>query len=269
MRTLDIIVAGPGRAGGALAIAAESAGHRIVGVLTRSGSMAGRFPLIAYDTDLPAADLLVIATRDDHIESTAIRLAPFAGNVRAVVHLSGLKTIDALAPFTRKGIGIGSFHPLQSLSSPQTGARSLAGAWAGVTADEPLFGLLTGLATSLEMVPFRLADSVKPVYHAAASAASNYVVAALDLAASLLESASVPFEAVAPLTRAAVSNCFTQGPSRALTGPIARGDWETVEGQLEGVARTRPDRLDQFRLMAKATAITAGTTIPEDLDGQS
>lgn len=268
MRTLDIIVAAPGRAGGAMAIAAENAGHRIVGVVTRSGSMADRFPQIPYDTALPSADLLVVATPDDHIETTAIRLAPFAGTVGGAVHLSGFKNIDALAPFARSGIGIGSFHPLQSLSDPETGARSLAGAWAGVTADEPLFGLLTGLATSLEMVPFRLLDSVKPVYHAAASAASNYVVAALDLAGSLLESASVPFEAVAPLTRTAVSNSFVQGPRQALTGPIARGDWDTVKGQLKGVAETQPDRLNQFRLMAEATAITAGKSLPEDLDGR-
>lgn len=266
MRTLDIIVAAPGRAGGALAIAAEDAGHRIVGVLSRTRSLADRFSQIPYDADLPSADLLVIATRDDHIESTAIRLAPFARNIRGAVHMSGFKSIDALASLAQSGIAIGSFHPLQSLSDPDTGARSLSGAWAGVTAEEPLFGLLTDLATSLEMVPFRLLDSVKPVYHAAASAASNYVVAALDLAGLLLESASVPFEAAAPLTRTAVSNAFAQGPDRALTGPIARGDWETVKGQFEGVARVRADRLAQFRLMAQATAITAGKTLPEDLD---
>jgi predicted short-subunit dehydrogenase-like oxidoreductase (DUF2520 family) len=116
------------------------------------------------------------------------------------------------------------------------------------------------------MVPFRLLDEDKPAYHAAAAAASNYVVAALDLAGSLLESAAVPFEALEPLTRTAVANSFTQGPTRALTGPIARGDWATVKGQLEGVARARPDRLDQFRLMAQATAITAGQPLPGDLD---
>lgn len=266
MRTLDIIVAAPGRAGGALAIAAESAGHRIVGVLSLSGSLAGRFSQLSYDMDLPAADLLVIATRDDHIEPTAFRLVPFAGNVGAVVHMSGFKSVDALAPFTQIGVSVGSFHPLQSLSDSENGARSLAGAWAGVTADEPLLGLLTDLATSLAMVPFRLLDSVKPVYHAAAAAASNYVVAALDLAGSLLQSASVPFEAVAPLTRTAVANAFAQGPRQALTGPIARGDWETVRGQFEAVASTQPDRLKQFRLMAEATAVTAGKTLPEDLD---
>jgi predicted short-subunit dehydrogenase-like oxidoreductase (DUF2520 family) len=180
--------------------------------------------------------------------------------------MSGFKSVDALAPFAQIGVHIGSFHPLQSLSDPETGARSLAGAWAGVTADEPLFALLTELATSLDMVPFRLLDSVKPIYHAAASAASNYVVAALDLAGSLLESASVPLEALAPLTRTAVSNAFAQGPRQALTGPIARGDWETVKGQFEAIVRADPDRSKQFRLMAEATAISAGKTLPEDLD---
>jgi predicted short-subunit dehydrogenase-like oxidoreductase (DUF2520 family) len=259
-------VAAPGRAGGALAIAADIAGHRIVGLISRTRSLADRFPQLPLDADLPAADLLVIATRDDDIESTASRLAPIARNIGAVVHMSGFKPVDALAPFAHRGVAIGSFHPLQSLSNPQTGARSLAGAWAGVTAEEPLFALLTDLAASLDMIPFRLLDSVKPIYHAAASAASNFVVAALDLAGSLLESASVPFEAVAPLTRTAVANAVAQGPRQALTGPIARGDWETVRGQFEAVARAKPDRSKQFRLMVEATAITADRDLPEDLD---
>lgn len=265
LKTLEIIVAAPGRAGGALALAAETAGHSIVGVISRSGFLADRFQQLSYDADLPASDLLVIATRDDHIESTAARLAPFAGKIGGAVHMSGFKSIEALTPLARSGLSIGSFHPLQSLSDPQTGARSLSGAWAGLTATDPLFGLLTDLATSLGMIPFRLLDSVKPVYHAAAAAASNYVIAALDLARSLLESASVPFEAVEPLTRTSVANAFSQGPRQALTGPIARADWDTVRGQFEAVRAIAADRARQFRLMAEATAITAETSLPEDL----
>jgi predicted short-subunit dehydrogenase-like oxidoreductase (DUF2520 family) len=260
-----MIVVSPGRAGGALALAAEGAGHRIVGVVSRSGAFAGRFPQLPDDADLPAADLLVIATRDSHIEPTAERLAPLSRSIGAVVHLSGFKSIEALAPFARLGIATGSFHPLQSLSDPETGARSLAGAWAGLTATEPLFGVLADLAISLQMTPFRLLDADKPLYHAAASSASNYLVAALDLAAVLMGSASVPFEALAPLVRTTVANAFSLGPARALTGPIARADWDTVRGQLEALARALPDRSTQFHLMAQATAITAGTTLPEVL----
>ena len=266
MKTLEIIVAAPGRAGGALALAARAAGHHVVGVISRSGFRGEGFRELPDDVDLPGADLLVLATADDQIESAAARLAPFARGIGGAVHMSGFKPVEVLAPLAAEGIQTGSFHPLQSLSDPVTGARSLAGAWAGITAADPLFGLLSDLALSLDMIPFRLPDSVKPVYHAAAAAASNYVVTALDLAASLLESASVPFEAMAPLTRTVVANAFAQGPLQALTGPIARGDWGTVRGQFEAVARAQPDRSKQFRLIAEATAITAGRTLPEDLD---
>jgi predicted short-subunit dehydrogenase-like oxidoreductase (DUF2520 family) len=265
LKTIEMIVVSPGRAGGALALAAEVAGHRIVGVVSRSGVFTGRFPQLSDGADLPAADLLVIATPDSHIEPTAERLAPVSPRIGAAVHMSGFKSIEALAPFGRLGIATGSFHPLQSLSDPETGARSLAGAWAGLTATEPLFGTLTELAVSLEMIPFRLRDADKPLYHAAAAAASNYVIAALDLAGALVASASVPFEALVPLVRTAVDNAFSLGPKAALTGPIARGDWDTVRGQFEALASALPDRTKQFRLMAEATAITAGTTLPQDL----
>ena len=264
MKTLRMILAAPGRAGGALALAADAAGHRIVGVISRSGSMTDRFASLSSDAELPGADLLVLATPDDHIASTARRLAPLAVDVPAVVHLSGFKSIDVLAPFLPRGIETGSFHPLQSLPDPETGAASLRGSWAGLTASGSLLGVLEGLATSLGMTPFALPDPVKPLYHAAASAASNYVVAALDLAHSLFERAAVPFDALAPLTRNAVANAFAQGPRPALTGPIARGDWDTVRGQFEAVSPAGADRARQFRLMAEATAITARQIFPDD-----
>ena len=264
--SLGLIVAAPGRAGGAIALAAEVAGHDLIGVISRTGAFAGRFRQLPYDRELPSADLLIIATPDDHIEPTATRLAPFATGVAGTVHLSGFKPVEALGAMARVGIPTGSFHPLQSLPDPHDGAGSLAGAWAGVTAPQPLFGVLSAFALSLEMIPFRLLDSAKPLYHAGASAASNYLVAALDLAASLLESAAVPFEALAPLARTAVANAFSEGPRRALTGPIARGDWDTVRGQFQAVAALKSDRAGQFRLMAAATAITAGQPLPEDLE---
>ena len=227
--------------------------------------MADRFASLSSDAALPAADLLVLATPDDHIESTARRLAPYADGIAAVIHMSGFKSIEVLAPFLRRGIDTGSFHPLQSLADPQTGATALRGAWAGLTASGSLLGVLEDLATSLGMTPFALPDSVKPLYHAAASAASNYVVAALDLAHSLFERAAVPFDALAPLTRNAVANAFAQGPRPALTGPIARGDWDTVRGQFEAVALAGADRARQFRLMAEVTAITARRNLPDNV----
>ncbi|HSL26821.1 MAG TPA: hypothetical protein VLA54_11110, partial [Acidimicrobiia bacterium] len=83
---MDIIVAAPGRAGGSLALAAETAGHRIVGVVSRSGALADRFRQLSMGAVLPAADLLVIGTRDTDIEPTAAAMAPMCGRVRAAIH---------------------------------------------------------------------------------------------------------------------------------------------------------------------------------------
>jgi predicted short-subunit dehydrogenase-like oxidoreductase (DUF2520 family) len=261
-----MIIAGPGRAGGALAIAAAAAGHHIVGVVSRSGAMAGRFPSLSYEDELPAAEILVIATPDDQIGPTAERLLPIVSRVDSVIHLSGFTSVRVLGQFAEAGAHIGSFHPLQSFPDPEVGAKSLAGSWVGLTASEPLLGRLTELAATLSMIPFPLPDESKALYHASATAASNFVVAALDLADKLAKQTSVPFEAFQPLTTTAIANAFASGPAQTLTGPIARGDWETVRGQFEAVADSVPDRLQQFQAMVQATAITADRTFPDDLD---
>jgi predicted short-subunit dehydrogenase-like oxidoreductase (DUF2520 family) len=228
--------------------------------------MAERFDSLSYESELPAAELLVIATPDDNIESTAVRLLPFARKVGSVIHLSGFKSIRLLTPFADAGAQIGSFHPLQSLPDPEIGARSLEGAWAGLTASEPLYARLAELAGTMAMNPFPLPDESKALYHAAATAAGNFVVAALDLADALVKQTSVPFQAFEPLTLNSIANAYARGPAVSLTGPIARGDWETVRGQFRAVAESRPDRSEQFQVMAEATAITSGRTIPDDIN---
>jgi predicted short-subunit dehydrogenase-like oxidoreductase (DUF2520 family) len=262
---VDIIVAAPGRAGGSLALAAEMAGHRIVGVISRSGAFDGRFRQLTTGEALPAADLLVIGSRDVDIESMAAVLAPVCIRVRAAVHLSGYKSLSALAPLREVGCDIGSFHPLQTLPDPVTGSKALAGSWVAVTAGAGLLDLLWGLAVSLGMTPFEVADADKPAYHAGAAAASNFVISALDLAQALFQRAGLPFTALQPLTVRAVANAFEHGPRDSLTGPVAREDWETVSGQMRAVAELGLERLRQFQAMTAATAITAGRVLPEEL----
>ena len=107
--------------------------------------------------------------------------------------------------------------------------------------------------------PFPLADAHRDLYHAAAAAASNYLIAALTLAEELFQRAGVPFEAARPLVDAVTDNAFRLGPLRALTGPIARGDVGTVRGHLEAVAHFAPEMEDDFRAFGRATARIAGT----------
>jgi predicted short-subunit dehydrogenase-like oxidoreductase (DUF2520 family) len=257
---VDIIIAGPGRAGGALALAAAAAGHNIVGVVSRSEVTFGRFSRFEYDAPLPRADLLVVAVRDSYIDEVANRLAPSANDVASAVHLSGFGSVGLLSPLKAAGVATGSFHPLQTLPSPAEGARALAGSWVGVTAGEELRRTLWDFAATLHMRPFDLADDQKHAYHAAASAASNFVVAALGLSERLFAAAGVPTAAARPLTERVVENAYSLGALAALTGPIARGDWPTVSGQIEAAGAAGLG--EAYLAMAQATALLAGVELP-------
>ncbi len=210
-----------------LALAAVSAGHGIAAVVGRTPESAGRGaamvdgePLV-IGADLPAADLLVIATRDAAIEPVAARLAGGAMSIPAAVHLSGLTSVRALDSLAAYGLDTGSFHPLQTLPNPEAGSVRLAGAYIAITAGEVLRPRLEELATSLGAIPFSLADDDKPLYHAAAAAAANFPLAAFAMASDLFESAGVSWDAARPLVEAVVANAFDLGPRAALTGPVA------------------------------------------------
>ncbi|GIU92108.1 MAG: NAD-dependent glycerol-3-phosphate dehydrogenase [Acidimicrobiia bacterium] len=252
-----LVVVGPGRAGGSVALAAQEAGYRLAGVVPGpSGRVPFPAPSIRVDQPIPDCDLLVVAVRDDQIRPVAERLGSRIGRVGMAVHLSGSRPISDLASL---GVPHGSFHPLQTLPDPVRGARSLAGAWAGVTgSDGDVTAALERFAGDLGMKPFHLDDAAKPAYHAAAAAGSNFVVAALGLAAALFRTAGLDFEVLAPLTRTVVDNVFELGPEAALTGPVARGDWGTVAAQV--AAADRAGVGDQFRLLVRVTAGLAGLT---------
>ncbi len=262
---MDITIVGPGRAGMALAIAARRAGHDIVAVVGRT--LGGTEPAAAkvnstpftLQAEFPSGDLLVLATRDDVLadvaDSIAGRIPPRSG--AGAVHVSGLVPSRVLAPLAAAGYLIGTFHPLQSLPTPQAGAARLAGAWVGVTAGE-LRPRLIELAESIGMHPFDITDDKKPLYHAAASAAANFPLASLALSSDLFADAGVPFRAAQPLVEAVVANAFEIGPRAALTGPVARGDVSTVAGQMTAVADAEPGWLGDFVAAVRTLARLSG-----------
>lgn len=263
---MEVILVGPGRAGLAVCLALVDAGHRVIGVLARDfeGLEAASATLpsgrwLDWHEPLPAADLLLIAVSDAAIPEVAERLAPHAAAVRAAVHLSGVTSVRALHPLAAL-CPVGSFHPLQTLPNPRDGRERLRGAWVAITSDDDgLFRRLVELARSIGCHPFALADERKALYHAAASAAANYPVAALAMARRLFEAAGVGFGVAEPLVRAAIDNALRLGPEAALTGPVARGDGATVRAQVEAVAAGAPELAADFTALARATAHLAGT----------
>lgn len=261
---IRIIIVGPGRAGISVGLAFRRAGHEIVGVLGRSDVARKAAPLEApilkWDETLPVSDLVVIAVSDDAIEPVAGVLAEIAGRGRAAVHMSGLTSVGALSALARIGMRTGGFHPLQTMPNPQEGVRALAGAAIGITADGPLLDMLERLARDIGANPFPLNDSQRPLYHAAAAAAANYVLAVLGLAEELFAAAGVPFAAARPLVAEIVANAFDLGPRLALTGPIARGDVGTVQAQIAAVGSVDSQLAEDFKAVGRATARLAGAS---------
>ncbi len=128
--------------------------------------------------------------------------------------------------------------------------RDESGAVTAETNDARVVG--TWLAETLGLRPFALADDHRAAYHAGAAMASNYLVTLRAAARSLLESAGAPPEALDPLIRGVLDSGFE------LTGPIARGDWETVERHLAVIRAERPELEQLYVTLAEATARIAG-----------
>jgi predicted short-subunit dehydrogenase-like oxidoreductase (DUF2520 family) len=216
-------VIGTGRAGSAIATRLSERG------LTVS---TGREP--AAD-----ADLVLLAVPDAVISEVAqqVVIGPW------VAHVSGATSLQALEPHRRRF----SVHPLQTLTR-ERGPEQLDGAWAAVTAEtDEARDEARWLAGILGLHAFDLADADKPLYHAGAAMASNFLVTLHAAAARLLEESNAPPEALLPLMTRTIENGFV------LTGPIARGDWSTVEAHLRALEERAPDLVPLYRALADAT----------------
>ena len=199
-------VIGPGRAGLSLARGLEKAGWRVLDVLGRDDDVRRA---------AVGADLLVVATPDAAISSVAAAVE--AVDRCVVAHLAGALGLDVLAPHARRA----SIHPLRSLP---TTSSDLSGAWFAVAGD----ALAAEVVADLDGRLVEVDDAARTAYHAAAVMASNHLVALLGAVERVAASAGVPLDAFLDLVRGSVDNVAVLGPEGALTGPVARGDWDTV-----------------------------------------
>ena len=188
----------------------------------------------------PEADLVVICVPDDAIADVAagVPVGPW------VAHVSGATSLTALGPHERRF----SVHPLQTFTRAR-GPEQLDGAWAAVTAETDE-ARATGrwLAETLGLRPFDLDDAERPLYHAGAAIASNYLVTLHAVASELFRAAGAPPEALIPLMQRTIENGFE------LTGPIERGDWETVAAHRRAIRAARPELEPLYDVLAEATA---------------
>lgn len=254
---LRLIIVGSGRAAGTLALSIAATDHDLVGVLARSRDH-GLGPSLDWDSSLPEADIVLVAVSDDAIPEVVERLQGHVDRVAVIAHLSGFVPVTSLHPLQESGIAVGGFHPLVSMPDPTAGASSLSGAFVGIGGDPLAVDTLTHLGQSFGLEPFRLEDHARPAYHAAAAAAANFVVTSLAVSDDLLASVHIDPGVLRPLVAHVVANVFDQGAADSLTGPIARGDVDTVIGHLTAANEVSESVGTQFRLLAEATSVRAG-----------
>ncbi len=221
-------------------------GTVVIGAGRVGSVVAARLGAPAYgrgaEVPLDGVRLVCIATPDGAISDVCAALAPRLGAEAAVVHFSGATSVHALdaAPGPKACV-----HPVQTVW-PDRGPDQLEGAYAAVTGD---WDAGAGLARDLGLEPFPLADEMKVLYHAAMVFASNYLVTVTATAVELLERTGLDrdlaLRVLAPLQHRTVD---VAGGSP--TGPIARGDAETVAAHLEAVG---PELASLYRALGRAT----------------
>jgi len=258
---MDLAIVGAGRVGTSLAVLWQRGGHRILGVAGGSATpeRAARFlpgvPVVDAVEAAAGAEVVVIATPDAAIATVCEEMAKAGalGSARAVVHASGATGLDALEAAASVGATTLSVHPLQTCPTVEAAVEAIPGASFAVTAlGEDGYALGERLARDAGGHPFRLADERKPLYHAAAVFASNYLVTVTALAEELDRVAGVPDPIVAltPLQDATLANVQRVGPAEALTGPAIRGDAITLQRNLEALAEHRPDAVRPYVALA-------------------
>jgi predicted short-subunit dehydrogenase-like oxidoreductase (DUF2520 family) len=186
------------------------------------------------------AELILLAVPDAAIPDVARGVTPGPW----IAHVSGATRLSALEPHARRF----SLHPLQTFTRAG-GPEQLDGAYAAVTAEfDEARAVAVELAETLGLRPFRLADEDRALYHAGAAIASNFLVTLRRVAGQLVEDAGAPPEALDPLMRRTIENGFE------LTGPIARGDWATVDAHIHAIRARRPEYEPLYHALAEATS---------------
>jgi predicted short-subunit dehydrogenase-like oxidoreductase (DUF2520 family) len=228
-----LAIVGRGRVGRAFRAALGAAGYEIVGPLGRGANGA-------------RADAVLLCVPDAEIARAAGSIVPGP----PVGHCSGATGLGPLSPHEAFSV-----HPLMTVTAEGARFEDAGAAIAGST--PRALALAAELARALRMRPVEIAEDDRPIYHAAASIASNFLITLEAAAERVAGAVGVPRDLLVPLVRATVDNWAVLGPQRALTGPVARGDEVTVARQRAAVAQVAPELLDLFDALVDATRVVA------------
>ena len=251
-----VFILGAGRAGRSLARALRAGGVSIAGLHGRHASEREGITAGPPPKSLGSAPCILVTVRDAQLEGALGTLASASLAPGAIVlHASGSADPAGLTALRRTGHPCGTFHPLVALSDPEHAPQTLRGAWIGIDGDDAARRLSERLAAAVGANVLYIPPGEKARYHAAAVFASNFPTVLMCLAEELLREVGIAPEvarqALHPLFASAVENLRGGAGAGALTGPIVRGDADTIARHLEAL-RDHPDTLDAYRALSRA-----------------
>ena len=271
---LGIGIIGCGRVGATIGAAWRQAGHAIIGLsatsaasLDRAEDMLPGVPILDPDEVAERAELVLLAVPDDEIAPLVTGLADL-GRIQAgqiLLHCSGRYGTSVLEAGTRLGALPIAWHPSLTFTGTDVDLPRLRQATIAVTAAAPIRPVGEALVVELGAEPIEIAEADRPLYHAAITHASNHSITILSEAMEMLTEAGVdePSHVLHALVDASVANTLQNG-TKALTGPVSRGDVGTVESHLAALSeyslsRSHPGARNSYIALARSTTAKALT----------
>ncbi len=267
MRKPAVALIGAGSAGSAIAVALNQAGYPVTAVSSRSIKSAQRCAALVgceyVGTDLAAAsrraEIVIISTPDSVIEATCQAIAA-AGGFSAgqlVIHLSGALVSDALESARDAGADTLALHPAQTMAEPLQSAESLKTAWFCLEGNDLAVTRGSAITNEISGKTAVIDKSKKALYHAALSLSSNYLITLEAIAVEMLAGAGISRQhalgLLMPLIQGSVDTLAQSGLPDALTGPISRGDAQTIEKHIHAMGEIPQEHQQIYKVMGLET----------------
>ncbi len=246
MNKPSVTIFGLGRVGFVLKKALEDSGYQIKSTYSRN-----EFPKSMRDF----GEIVFLAVPDKEVERLAQKIAYTFSNLeeKVFVHCSGALSSLVLHGTKKNGAEVASFHPLKAVTGNQSSFR---GSWFDIEGDSKAVNMLNVIASDLKAFSFDILSESKPLLHAAAVVSSNYLVTLMKLAVDISTEAgiekSTALKALLSLAESSISNIKENGLEDALTGPISRGDVETIEQHIMEL-NNHPELLKHYKSLGTYT----------------
>ncbi len=264
----SIAVVGPGRVGTALAALWHRGGADLLGFVgrrvedaARAAVRAGGGRALAGLAECHTADCVVLAVPDAEVGRVAAAAGGDAVRRGALwLHTSGALDLSPLEPLMARGAAIGSLHPVCPVPDVETGIRVLPSKPCVLSGDPAVGAVLEQLAEAAGLRPVWASGGDRALYHAACALAANAGTALFGAVEELLAVAVTPAEAralTAALMAAAVEDSAARGAAAALSGPVRRGERDTVTRHIRALAQAAPQQLPLYRALMRAVAALA------------